>query len=130
MKRGPREQPPHRGLALGKLLLGLFFLMRLLITCLLLSYPVMRSKAPVIHPPFSVFVYENKIRRGGLRAETLSPSCERQEYEAAFGLWEYVIHIFKKRQRAICCVFSFHPPCLGLRTRKQIILAHHWDTLF
>lgn len=76
-------------------------------------YPVMRSEAPVIHPPFLVFVYENKIRRGGPRAETLSPSCERQEYEAAFGLWEYVIHIFKKNNEPSAVSFPFIPLAFG-----------------
>lgn len=92
-------------------------------------YLVMRSKVPAVHLLFSVFVYENKIRWGRLRAEVLSSSFERQEYEAAFGLWEYVIHIFKKSNQP-AAVFSFFSPCLGLRTKKQIILAHHWGMLF
>jgi len=59
-----------------------------------------------------VFVYENEIRWGGLQAEALS-SCERQEYEAAFGLWEYVICVFEKSSQLSAVSFPFFPLVLG-----------------
>lgn len=81
-------------------------------------YPVTRSKAPVIHQPSLVFVYENKIRWGGLQAEALSSSCERQEYEAAFGLWQYVIHVVKKSNQPSAVPFPFFPPLSWVKNQK------------
>lgn len=76
-------------------------------------YPVTRSEAPVIHLPFSVFVYENKMRWGGLWAEMLSSTCERQEYKAAFVLWECVIRVFERSNLPSAVSFSFLPLALG-----------------
>lgn len=94
MKRGPQEQPLRRG-KIGKIASWLFFSARLLRNTPAALCPGRSSEAPGIHLP-SVFACENKVRSGALWAE-MSSSCERQQWEAAFGLWEGAI-----RKKATC----------------------------
>lgn len=109
---------------LGKLLAGLFLLMRPLITCPVLPSQ-QQGEGRLAPPPASVFVGDKEMRWGGLGAEMLLSSCGIQESKAAFNLWEYVIRVFKKSNQTSAVPFAFLLPCVRLRTRQQVILARH-----
>lgn len=98
--------------ALGKLLAGLFLLMRPLITCLVLPGQ-QQGVGHVTPPPASVFVGDKKTRWGDLGAEMLSSPCGIQESKAAFNLWQYVTHVFKKATRHLLCLLLFFSLALG-----------------
>lgn len=119
MKWGPWEQAPDRGLALRKLFLGLFFLMKLLITCLLLPTRC-RGARRLSFCRLSQCLFM-KIKSGGevFRQKHCHLLVRGRNMKLLLVCRNMSSASSEKKQPAICCVSPSLPPCFGLRTRKH-----------